>query len=58
VSGVIQEIIGLVVFIALGAFLYWDAGLKVSYNVLILFGIILFAFFGFFTIYEWKFVGF
>jgi hypothetical protein len=57
-SGALQEIIGVIVFIAFGAFIYRDAKPKVSYNILILFGIILFAFFGFFTIYEWKFVGF
>jgi hypothetical protein len=57
-SGALQEIIGVIVFIAFGAFIYRDAKPKVTYNILILFGIILFAFFGFFTIYEWKFVGF
>jgi hypothetical protein len=57
-SGALQEIIGVIVFIAFGAFIYRDAKPKVSYNILILFGIILFSFFGFFTIYEWKFVGF
>jgi di/tricarboxylate transporter len=57
-SGALQEIIGIVVFIVFGAVIYWDAKRKVSYSVLMLFGIILFSFFGFFTIYEWKFVGF
>jgi uncharacterized membrane protein len=57
-SGALQEIIGVIVFIAFGAFIYRDAKPKVTYNILILFGIILFAFFGFFTIYEWKFAGF
>ncbi len=57
-SGLLQELIGVIVFIAFGAFIYRDARPKVAYNVLILFGIILFSFFGFFTIYEWKFVGF
>ncbi len=57
-SGLLQEIIGLIVFIVIAAFIYHDAKSKVSYSQLVLFGIILFAFFGFFTIYEWKFVGF
>jgi hypothetical protein len=58
VSGLVQEIIGLIIFVAIAAFIYLDAKSKVSYSQLVLFGIILFAFFGFFTIYEWKFVGF
>jgi hypothetical protein len=57
-SGLVQEIIGIVLFIAFGIFIYRDARPKVSNNILVLFGIILFSFFGFFTIYEWKFVGF
>jgi len=57
-SGLVQELIGAVLFLAFGAFIYWDAKPKVTYNILILFGIVLFSFFGFFTIYEWKFVGF
>jgi L-cystine uptake protein TcyP (sodium:dicarboxylate symporter family) len=57
-SGALQEIIGIIVFIVVGAAIYSDAKRKVSYSVLVLFGIILFSFFGFFTIYEWKFVGF
>jgi hypothetical protein len=58
VSGVLQEIIGVILFGAFGAFIYHDAKPKVSYNILILFGIVLCSFFAFFTIYEWKFVGF
>jgi hypothetical protein len=57
-SGLLQEMIGILVFIAFGAFIYRDAKPKVSYNILVLFGIILCSFFSFFTIYEWKFVGF
>ena len=57
-SGVLQELVGVIVFAAFGAFIYHDAKPKVSYNILILFGIVIFAFFAFFTIYEWKFVGF
>jgi hypothetical protein len=58
VSGLLQEIIGVIVFIAFGAFIYRDARPKVAYNILVLFGIVLLSFFSFFTIYEWKFVGF
>jgi hypothetical protein len=58
VSGLVQETIGAVLFLAFGAFIYRDAKPKVTYNILILFGIVLGAFFAFFTIYEWKFVGF
>jgi hypothetical protein len=58
VSGLLQEVIGAVLFVVFGAFIYRDARPKVPYNILVLFGIILFSFFGFFTIYEWKFVGF
>jgi hypothetical protein len=57
-SGLVQELIGVVLFLAFGYFIYRDAKPKVAYNILVLFGIILFSFFGFFTIYEWKFVGF
>jgi len=57
-SGLVQEIIGIALFIAFGVFIYRDARPKVSNSILVLFGIILFSFFGFFTIYEWKFVGF
>jgi hypothetical protein len=58
VSGLVQEIIGAIAFAAFGAVIYRDAKPKVAYNILILFGIVLFSFFAFFTIYEWKFVGF
>jgi hypothetical protein len=57
-SGLVQEIIGAIVFAAFGAFIYHDARPKVSVNILALFAIVLIACFGFFTIYEWKFVGF
>jgi hypothetical protein len=57
-SGLAQEIIGFIIFLALAALIYRDAKPKVSYDHLVLFGIVLLAFFGFFTIYEWKFVGF
>ncbi len=58
VSGLLQWLIGLIVFLGIGGAVYRDARSKVSYNILVLFGIVLFSFFGFFTIYEWKFVGF
>lgn len=57
-SGLVQEIIGLIAFGAFGAFIYHDARPKVSVSILALFAIVLIAFFAFFTIYEWKFVGF
>jgi uncharacterized protein (DUF486 family) len=57
-SGVLQEIIGLIIFAVIAVFIYRDAKPKVSYSHLVLFGIVLLAFFSFFTIYEWKFVGF
>jgi hypothetical protein len=57
-SGWAQEIVGFIIFLAIAALIYHDAKPKVSYDHLVLFGIVLLAFFGFFTIYEWKFVGF
>ena len=57
-SGLVQELIGVILFAGFGAVIYRDAKPKVAYNVLILFGIVILAFFAFFTIYEWKFVGF
>lgn len=57
-SGLAQEIVGFVIFLGLAVLIYHDAKPKVSYSHLVLFGIVLLAFFGFFTIYEWKFVGF
>ncbi len=57
-SGLSQEIVGFVIFLGLALLIYNDAKTKVSYSRLVLFGIVLMAFFVFFTIYEWKFVGF
>ncbi len=57
-SGLSQEIVGFVIFLGLALLIYHDAKTKVSYSHLVLFGIVLMAFFVFFTIYEWKFVGF
>jgi drug/metabolite transporter superfamily protein YnfA len=48
----VLELIPVALFIALGAFLCWDAGLKVSRNVLILFGVILLAVCGVLAIAE------
>jgi hypothetical protein len=58
VSGLLQELIGFIIFLAFGAFIFHDAKSKVSSSKLVLFGIVLLAFFSFFTFYEWKFVGF
>lgn len=57
-SGLLQELIGFIIVAALYAVIYRDARSKASSSQLVLFGIVLLAFFSFFTFYEWKFVGF
>jgi hypothetical protein len=45
------ELIAVAVFIALAGFLCWDAGLKVSRNGLVVFGVIILAVIGILAIY-------
>ncbi len=57
-SGAGLELVSLLVYVGLGAFLYWDAGLKVTPVAILLFGIVLLALIGFFTLHGSKGPGF
>jgi len=57
-SGSGLELISLLVYVGFSAFLYWDAGLKISPGVILLFVSILLALIGFFTIHAGNWVGF
>ena len=58
VSGLVREILGAIVFLAFGVFLYFDARKKATHYQVVGIMIALLAFFMFYTIYTWKFIGF
>ncbi|WP_284946845.1 hypothetical protein [Acidisoma cladoniae] len=57
-SGLVRELLGIVFFLALGAFIFFDARKKATFYQVVGCEIVLFSFFLFYTIFTWKFVGF
>ncbi len=57
-SGLVREFLGLVVFLAASAFIYFDARNKATHYQIVGMILVLLAGFVFYTIYTWKFIGF
>jgi hypothetical protein len=58
VSGILREIIGFLVFLALALFVFFHSRPNSTHDQRVGFMIVIAAFFFFFTVYNWKFVGF